>query len=126
MCPSSLHRDEQGSALLEVITLGSAIVILVTTLAMGAVSVIETGESARAAARTGAVWGARYGDEELTEETALSQAPDGSLVSAVRDRDVIRVVVRSPLTLFSPTGAQLGHVVGTAGMPIAPYRSNRG
>lgn len=125
MCRSSSH-PEAGSALLEVLVLGSAVVIATTALVMSATSVLSAGEAAREAARSGAVWGARHGNADLARATAESFAPEGAVVTARDEGGRIVVTVRVPATLFEPFGAtHRDRQIGRAEVPIAPHRSNR-
>jgi hypothetical protein len=122
---SSSH-PEGGSALLEVLVLGSAAVIVTTTIVMSATSVVSAGEAAREAARTGAVWGARHGDADLALNTATRFAPEGAIVTSRRQGDRMTVIVRVPASLFEPFGKRgRDRQIGRVSVPVAPYRSNR-
>jgi len=122
----SSSPPDRGSALLEVLVLGSAAVIVTTAIVMTATSVVSAGEAAREAARTGAVWGARHGDADLARQTAARFGPDGAVVTARRQGDRMTVIVRVTASLFEPFGRRdRDRQIGRAEVPVAPYRSNR-
>ena len=125
MYRSSSHPD-RGSALLEVMVLGAAMVVMVLAVSVAAGRIIAAGEAAREAARTGSVWGARYGDADLAERTAAKQARPGSTVTARRRGDQLVVTVEETIELLGVPGAPTRRISHTERMDIAPYRSNRG
>ena len=115
----------RGSAVIEVLVVGTLAVALVLATAVSSVRIQTAGERVDQAARLGADWGARWGDAAEAEAVARRHAP-GSTATAARIGDRLRVTVRFRVPVAGPSGSPLSvTVVGRAESTIAPYRSRR-
>ena len=117
---SSSH--EQGSALIEALVIGSFVFIVVVASVASAIDVALGGGEAQQAARTAAVHAARHAGPMV----AIEMVGPGFDVDATREGDTIAVHATSAVALPHPDGLLRFDVGGTAEMPLAPFRSDRG
>ena len=120
-CLSSLPR-ENGSALIEAVAIGSVIFLVVASALVSSIRVTIAGTEAREAARVGAVHAARHDGVAAAKRLAGTLFP-GASVHARRDADSVAVSVVNRVILSHPAGAAAVEVVGSARVPLAPFRS---
>lgn len=112
-------RCQRGTALIEVILLGFAIVaVAIPTITSASVLAAAKGE-AQTAAIDAAAWYARHG-------SLPDQSDDGVdlIVLSGQDDIVVRAVVE--VTVLGIGGARVSMSLdGTARAPVSPYRSDR-
>lgn len=110
--------DERGTALLEVIVLGFAVVMLVLPIIMTVARITEAQSLVHSAARDGALWVARHGGDP--------PAVDGIELHTVAGSNVIEVVATDEVDLIGVGGTTLARTVSaTVEVPISAYRSRR-
>ena len=115
----------RGSALVEVLVIGTLLSLGIVQGAVAAGRLHAAGDRATEAAQVAATWAARHGSTTDAEAAARRLAPDAAAVSTVRSGDEIQVEVRIPVALLGGSGFHRT-VVGRATARISTYRSNRG
>jgi len=115
---------ESGSALIDVVVIGSVSFLLVAVAVSASIRIVLSGAELQEAARAGAVHAARHRDVESARTVAAALYP-GIDISAVRIDDRIITSATVMLDLPHPRGRAQAHLVGRADMPLAPFRSDR-
>jgi hypothetical protein len=113
----------RGSALVDTLV-ATLVTALLLQGALAACRLQAAGETAAEAAAVAATWAARHGDAGLAAAVARALAPGAETVSAEIRGGTLTTVVRLRVPLTGPDGAVSRTVVGRAGAPISPYRSN--
>ncbi len=112
-------RGERGTALIEMLVLGFAVVLIVLPVLSTVARVIDANAAVSNAARDSAAWVARHG-------TAWSGAADGIVVETTVSDGVATSTARATVTLVGVGGLGVERdVVATFAAPISPYRSGR-
>lgn len=120
-----MRTSQRGTALLEAVVVGFAILIVVSQALVTLGRLESAGLAAEEAARHAATWATRHGDLEAAEEIATGFLPDAK-ITVSRDGDGIVVEVALDVPLLGPDGSPLTHTVhGRAAAAISPYRSQR-
>jgi hypothetical protein len=110
--------NERGTALLEVIVVGFAVILMVLPVISTVAKLTEATTTVHAAARDGAVWVARHGGEP--------PVVDGIVVSIVESGNEVEVVAAKEVTLIGVAGATVVRTVRSrVTVPISEYRSTR-
>ncbi|MGI9585084.1 MAG: hypothetical protein ACR2N7_05785 [Acidimicrobiia bacterium] len=110
-------KDERGTALIEMVVIGSATLLMVLPILVGVARLADEATDVHTAAVDAAAWVARHG--------VLPAESDGNvrLSVAVEGADV-RVVAESDVALFGVGGATVSvHVTRGVVVPISRYRS---
>ncbi len=127
-CPAgrpAMRTSQRGTALLEAVVVGFAILIVVGQALVTLGRLESAGLAAEEAARHAATWATRHGDLEAAEEIAIGFLPDAR-VTVSSDGDGIVVDVALDVPLLGPDGSPLTRTVhGRAAAAISPYRSQR-
>jgi hypothetical protein len=110
-------RDERGTALIEMLVLGSAVLLMVLPILVAAAHLADAANDVHATAVDAASWVARHG--------VLPVESDGSIALSVElDGAEVQVVAESDVTLFGVAGADVSvHVTRSVVVPVSPYRS---
>jgi hypothetical protein len=116
---------QRGSALLEAVVVGFAILIVVSQALVTLGRLESAGLAADEAARHAATWATRHGDLESAERIATGFLPDAR-VAVDRHGDDVVVQVALDVPLLGPDGSPVTRTVyGRATATISPYRSRR-
>lgn len=108
--------NEKGTALLEIIVVGFAVVLLVLPVITTVARLTEANATVNAAARDSAVWVARHGG-------APPQA-DGVDLSIVETRDAVEVVATMEVDLVGVGGTTIARTVRSrVTVPVGVFRS---
>jgi uncharacterized lipoprotein YbaY len=112
-------RCQRGTALVEIILLGFAIVALAIPTVVSASALAAAKGEAQTAAIDAAAWYARHG-------SLPDRSDDGVDLTVVAGRDdiVVHAVVEVTVLGIGGGGVTLS-LDGTARAPVSPYRSNR-
>ena len=113
----------RGSALVDTLV-ATLVTALLLQGALAACRLQAAGETAAEAAAVAATWAARHGDAALAATLARAIAPGAESISTGIAGGELTAVVRLRVALAGPDGAVSRLVVGRAGAPISPYRSN--
>jgi hypothetical protein len=109
-------RRQKGTALLEVIVIGFAVVLMVLPVIGTVARLAEAHSDVQMAARDGAIWVARHGGDP--------PEVDGVDVSVIKRSVVVEVVATREVDLVGVLGATVGRTVqATVRMPVSNYRS---
>jgi len=109
---------QRGTALLEIVVVGFAVVLMVLPVIGTVARLTEARADVHSAARDAAVWVARHGGEP--PESA------GIQVVVVDRNDAVHVVATKEVALVDVLGATVGRTVRAAVMvPVSTYRSVR-
>lgn len=120
-----MRTSQRGSALLEAVVVGFAVLIVVSQALVTLGRLESAGLAADEAARHAATWANRHGDLEAAERIAAGFLPDAR-VTVSRDDDGLVVDVALDVPLLGPDGSPLTRTVhGRATVTISPYRSQR-
>ncbi|MEN8238195.1 MAG: hypothetical protein ABFR53_03220 [Actinomycetota bacterium] len=112
-------RAERGTALLEMIVLGFAVILVVLPVLTTIARVIDANAAVTTAARDSASWVARHG-------TQWQGGSEGVSVETAVDAGVASATARARVTLIGVGGIEIGReVVATFDVPVSPYRSDR-
>ena len=107
---------ERGTALVEILVVGFAVVLIVLPVLSTIARLTEANATVHAAARDGAVWVARHGDEPPGVE--------GIMLSIVEADGEVEVVASLEVTLVGVGGTAIGRTVRSrVAVPVGAYRS---
>jgi hypothetical protein len=112
-------RGERGTALLEVIVLGFAVILVVLPVLTTIARVIDANAAVTTVARDSASWAARHGTqwEGGSERVSVETSVDGGTATST---------ARATVTLIGVGGMKIDReVVATFQVPVSPYRSNQ-
>ncbi len=109
-------RWQRGTALIEIIVVGFAVLLLVLPVISTVAELAEARATVHSAARDGAVWVARHGGEP--------PPVDGIALSFTESRTAVEVVARREVTLIGVGGATVTRtVMSRVEVPVSSYRS---
>jgi hypothetical protein len=110
-------RREEGIALIEMLILGSAVVLMALPILIAAARLADATNDVHATAVDAASWVARHG--------VLPNTTDGDVDLAIAiDEGEVHVVAETDVTLFGVASADVSvHVTRSAIVPVSPYRS---
>jgi hypothetical protein len=107
---------EKGTALLEIIVVGFAVVLLVLPVITTVARLTEANATVNAAARDGAVWVARHGGEP--------PQVDGVKLSIVETSDTVEVVATQNVTVIGVGGTTIARTVRSrVAVSVGVFRS---
>jgi hypothetical protein len=107
---------QRGTALLEIIVVGFAVVLLVLPVISTVARLSEAHATVNAAARDGAVWVARHGGDP--------PHVDGIALSIVESSDVVEVVATQEVSLIVVGGSTIARTVSAGvAVPVGVHRS---
>ena len=110
-------RREDGIALLEMLILGSAVVLMALPILIAAARLADTTNDVHATAVDAASWVARHGVLPTTQD-------DGVDLAIAIEGGEVHVVAEADVTLFGVASADVSvHVTRSAVVPVSPYRS---
>lgn len=107
---------QRGTALLEILVVGFAVVLMVLPAISTVATLAEANAVVHAAARDGAVWVARHGGEP--------PQVDGVAISIVENEHAIEVVATREVSLIGVGGATIARTVSSrVRVPVSDFRS---
>jgi len=107
---------EKGTALLEIIVVGFAVVLLVLPVISTVARLTEANAMVNAAARDGAVWVARHGGEP--------PQVDGVTLSIVETSNAVEAVATQEVSLVGVGGTTISRTVRSrVTVPVGVFRS---
>lgn len=107
---------EKGTALLEIIVVGFAVLLLVLPVIATVARLTEANATVNAAARDGAVWIARHGGEP--------PQVDGVVLSIVDSSAAIEVVATKEVSLIGVGGTTIARTLRSrVTVPVGDFRS---
>lgn len=108
---------QRGTALLEIVIIGFAVVVLVLPVISTVARLSEANAVVHAAARDGAAWVARHGGSPPQAE--------GVELTIVEDRESVEVTATQNVTLIGVGGASMTRVVrSSVEVAVSAYRSS--
>jgi len=112
-------RSERGTAILEVIVLGFAVVLIVLPVLTTVARVIDANAAVTSSARDSASWVARHGTQwqGSSDLVAVETSVEGGVATAT---------ARASVTLIGVGGLEVTRdVTAIFEVPVSPYRSDR-
>ena len=111
--------DERGTALIEMLVLGFAVVLIVLPVLVTVARIIDANAVVSSAARDSATWLARHG-------TIRPVTGEGVAVETSATSDIAHATARATVTLVAVGGMKIERqVVASYDAPVSPYRSDR-
>lgn len=117
--------NERGSALIEIIGVGAAVVVVLIPVLVGVGRVQRANDEVSAAAHAAALAATRTGDPAAAERHAAAAYP-GTRVDLDVDGDRVVVTVSREVDLLGAGGVLERTVTARAAAHLSPYRSGGG